>query len=78
MSIVGGFDVHRKQITFDYLDAVTGEVQRGRIVAADRRRLAAWLQRFAGRDDVATARSRSAAPTCTCTEHAFSSSGRGR
>jgi transposase len=38
MSIVGGFDVHRKQITFDYLDTVTGEVQCGQIVAADRRR----------------------------------------
>lgn len=55
MSIVGGFDVHRKQITFDYLDTVTGEVQRGQIVAADRQRLATWLQRFAGRDDVAFA-----------------------
>jgi transposase len=52
MSIVGGFDVHRKQITFVYLDTVTGEVQRGQIVAADRQRLAAWLQRFAGCDDV--------------------------
>jgi transposase len=55
MSIVGGFDVHRKQITFDYLDTVTGEVRCGQIVAADRRRLAAWLQRFAGREDVAFA-----------------------
>jgi transposase len=55
MSIVGGFDVHRKQITFDYLDTVTGEVQCGQIVAADRRRLAEWLQRFAGCDDVAFA-----------------------
>ena len=55
MSIVGGFDVHRKQITFDYLDTVTGEVQCGQIVAADRRRLAGWLQRFGGRDDVAFA-----------------------
>lgn len=55
MSIVGGFDVHRKQITFDYLDTATGEVQRGQIVAADRRRLAEWLQRFAGCDDVAFA-----------------------
>jgi transposase len=55
MSIVGGFDVHRKQITFDYLDTVTGEVQRGQIVAADRQRLATWLQRFAGCDDVAFA-----------------------
>lgn len=52
MSIVGGFDVHRKQITFDYLDTATGEVTCGQIAAADRRRLAAWLERFAGRDDV--------------------------
>lgn len=52
MSIVGGFDVHRKQITFDYLDTVTGEVQAGQIAPADRRRLASWLERFAGRDDV--------------------------
>ncbi len=27
--IVGGLDIHRKQITFDYLDTVTGEVRRG-------------------------------------------------
>jgi len=26
MPIVGGLDIHRKQITFDYLDTVTGEV----------------------------------------------------
>lgn len=56
MSIVGGFDVHRKQITFDYVDTVTGEVQRGQIGCADRAHLAAWLgQRFAGRADVAFA-----------------------
>jgi hypothetical protein len=24
MPIVGGFDIYRKQITFDYLDTVTG------------------------------------------------------
>ena len=28
MSIVGGLDIHRKQITFDYLDTVTGQVRR--------------------------------------------------
>jgi hypothetical protein len=33
MAIVAGFDVHRSRITFDALDAETGEVQRGRIPA---------------------------------------------
>lgn len=52
MAIVGGFDIHR-QITFDYLDTVTGQVRRGRIEPACRAVLAGWLeQRFAGRDDV--------------------------
>jgi transposase len=55
MPIVGGLDIHRKQITFDYLDTVTGEVQRGQIAPADREHLRAWLARFAGRDDVAFA-----------------------
>jgi hypothetical protein len=31
MPIVGGLDIHRKQITFDYLDAETGEVKRGQV-----------------------------------------------
>jgi transposase len=53
MSIVGGFDIHRKQITFDYLDVETGQLQRGQIVPADRAHLAGWLaERFAGRGDV--------------------------
>ena len=26
MSIVGTFDVHRRQLTFEYLDTVTGEL----------------------------------------------------
>jgi transposase len=55
MPIVGGLDIHRKQLTFDYLDTVTGEVQRGQIAAADRVHLRSWLARFAGRDDVAFA-----------------------
>jgi transposase len=55
MSIVGGLDIHRKQLTFDYLDTVTGEVRRGQIAPADRGHLRAWLARFAGRDDVAFA-----------------------
>jgi transposase len=53
VAIVGGFDIHRKQITFDYLDTVTGQVRRGRIDPACRAVLRGWLeQRFAGRDDV--------------------------
>ena len=55
MPIVGGLDIHRKQITFDYLDTATGEVQRGQIAPADRAHLRSWLARFAGRDDVAFA-----------------------
>jgi hypothetical protein len=55
MSIVGGLDIHRKQITFDYLDTATGEVRRGQIAPADRAHLRAWLVRFAGRGDVAFA-----------------------
>ncbi len=31
MPIVGGLDIHRKQLTFDYLDTVTGEVRRGQV-----------------------------------------------
>src|SRR5260221_4780265 len=52
MAIVGGFDIHRRQVTFDYLDTVTGQVRRGRIEPACRQVLRAWLGRFAGRDDV--------------------------
>jgi transposase len=55
MSIVGGLDIHRKQLTFDYAGTVTGEVKRGQIVPADRQHLRAWLVRFAGRGDVAFA-----------------------
>ncbi len=43
MPIVGGLDIHRKQITFDYLDTVTGAVERGQIAPADRQHLASWL-----------------------------------
>ncbi len=51
MPIEGGLDIHPKQITFDYLDTVTGEVRRGQIAPADREHLAAWLAgRFTGQD----------------------------
>jgi len=55
MPIVGGLDIHRKQLTFDYLDTVTGQVLRGQVAPADREHLRAWLGRFAGRGDVAFA-----------------------
>jgi hypothetical protein len=54
MPTVGGLDIHRKQITFDYLDTVTGQVQRGQVSPADREHLRAWLARFAGLEDVET------------------------
>jgi transposase len=55
MPIVGGLDVHRKQITFDYPGTVTGEVKWGQVAPADREHLRAWLARFAGCGDVAFA-----------------------
>jgi transposase len=56
MSIIGGFDVHRRQITFDYVDTDTGRLYRGRIGPACRGVLRRWLaERFAGRSDVAFA-----------------------
>ncbi len=42
MGIVGGLDVHRRQITFDYLDEESGVVRRGRIQAS-REMLRRWL-----------------------------------
>src|SRR3712207_7677359 len=43
MRIVGGLDIHRRQITFDYLDERTGQQRRGRIAPADRMLLRGWL-----------------------------------
>jgi len=55
VSIVGGLDIHREQLTFDYLDTVTGQVLRGQVTPADREQLRGWLGRFAGRAGVAFA-----------------------
>jgi len=55
MSIVGGLDIHRRQLTFDYVDTASGELKRGQVVPADRRHLAVWLRRFDGVTDVAFA-----------------------
>jgi hypothetical protein len=55
MPIVGGLDICRKQITFDYPGTATGEVERGQIAPAGRKHVRAWLARFAGRGEVAFA-----------------------
>src|SRR3954464_8675633 len=43
MTIVGGFDVHRKQLTFDYVDTETGEIRSGQIRPGTRKMLRSWL-----------------------------------
>lgn len=56
MSIVGAFDVHRRQVTFDYLDTGSGQVRRGRLHDPHRERFREWLgSEFGGRADVAFA-----------------------
>jgi transposase len=52
VSIVGGVDIHRKQLTFDYVEQQTGRWERGRIVPADRQHLADWLVQFESVPDV--------------------------
>ena len=48
MTIVAGFDVHRRQITFDALDTETGELMRGRIDSTPAA-VEQWATRFQGR-----------------------------
>jgi hypothetical protein len=48
MAIVGGLDIHRRQITYDYLDTTTGETCRGQLSPATRVELRAWLDQFDG------------------------------
>src|SRR3712207_3145339 len=55
MRIVGGLDVHRRQITFDYLDERSGQSQRGRIAPADRLLLRRWLSTTVGASPAAFA-----------------------
>src|SRR3954449_5109597 len=44
MSIVGGLDIHRKQLTYDWVDEQNGKWERGRITPADREHLASCAQ----------------------------------
>ena len=48
-AIVAGFDVHRRQITFDALDTVTGEVWRGQLESTPGA-VEQWVDRFPGRE----------------------------
>jgi transposase len=48
MAIVGGLDIHRRQITYDWIDTATGETCRGQLSPASRLELRAWLAQFAG------------------------------
>jgi transposase len=50
MQIIGAFDVHRKQITFKWLNTETGEVRRGRIIPALRETVRQFLVPFKGLD----------------------------
>ena len=46
-SIVGGLEIHWKQITVDYVDLDTGEVRWGQIAPADQEHFRSWLARRA-------------------------------
>ena len=46
MVVAGGLDLHRGQLTFDYVDLGTGESWRGRMSPADRESLRGWLRRY--------------------------------
>jgi transposase len=48
MAIIGGLDVHRSQITYDWIDTDSGRRQRGQLAPAHREHLRAWLGQFAG------------------------------
>ena len=48
MSIIGGLDVHRAQITFDWVDRDSGETHRGQIAPATRAGLRGWLGELPG------------------------------
>ena len=48
MAIVGGLDIYRRQITYDWIDTDSGETCRGQLSPATRLELRAWLARFTG------------------------------
>ncbi len=42
-SMVGGLDLHRRQITFELADVASGELWRGKLWQPDRQRFRRWL-----------------------------------
>lgn len=50
MQIICALDVHRKQITYKWIDTESGEVKRGRISPVTREELRMWLSGFGGLD----------------------------
>jgi hypothetical protein len=48
VSIIGGLDVHRRHITFDWIDTDTGQTRQGQLAPASREHLQGWLEPFAG------------------------------
>ncbi len=50
MRIVGALDLHRRQISYKWIDQETGELRRGRIAPAAREPLRTWLEAFRGLD----------------------------
>jgi hypothetical protein len=48
VSIIGGLDLHRAQITYDWIDTDTGQTRQGQLAPASREHLRGWLERFAG------------------------------
>ena len=48
MAIVCGLDIHRTQVTFDWVDVDTGEGKRGKLAPANRETFRGWLEQFAG------------------------------
>src|SRR6266545_6545742 len=48
MAIVGGLDIHRRQITYEWINTTTGETCRGQLSPASRLELRAWLAQFRG------------------------------
>lgn len=55
MAILGGIDIHRSQLTYDYIDTRTGEIRAGEVRPANRQGLRRWLKRLEGAEHVAIA-----------------------